>query len=97
MAKRGVSSRSAALQNVNLGVTEIKDANGEPTGRTWPSNLMNADCTGSDMDGAQLASANLGHTCFDECKLNDADFSGATLTGTTFNRAEVDPSVIPAT
>ena len=59
---------------------ELKDANGNPTGRFWPSDLESALLRNADLSGAKFKGANL----------TGADMKGARTAGTQFTDTDLE-------
>jgi len=92
---KGASIGESNWSGSNFGVTEIKDSEGNSTGRSWPANLMNADFTGSNLERSNLSRANLESANFSNCRLIETDLTGATTGDTSFEGAEINPAAIP--
>ena len=74
----------AMLNGATMSAVDIRDANGQATGRLWSANLVGANLRGADLSGAQLKDADM----------QGADLSGARLQGTVLMGAKYQEAII---
>jgi uncharacterized protein YjbI with pentapeptide repeats len=73
------------MRKASLGPVDLKDGQGRPTGRKWPTNLA-----GARLRGAKLAQADLRHVNLMDADLTDADLNGANLTDANLTDTIID-------
>ncbi|MCZ6862851.1 MAG: pentapeptide repeat-containing protein, partial [Alphaproteobacteria bacterium] len=86
----------ANLRRANLTGLELKDKNGQKTGKIWRSDLSSADFSGANLVDARLKSAKLDGAKFTGAHLAGTDFTGCVLAKADLTGAELDGAIIEA-
>ena len=75
----GADLSNADLTAANLGPVDLKNGDGQLTGKKWPVNLVGANLTDTDLSDADLRNANMAQVDLSRTELAGAQLENAIL------------------